>query len=267
MNRHLSEYPPGDPRTIQTFDESIADLKKVTLDDLKKFHASLYGADHAELAVVGDFDATEAQKLAAELFGDWKAKSPYTRIGRTWKKLEVVDRKIETADKANAMFGAVLTVPMVESDPDYPAMLFASTMIGGGSRSRLWMRIREKEGLSYAVQSVFVASPVDKFGQFINIAICNPQNIVKLENSFKDEMNKIIKDGFPADEVDTAKKAFLQERQVGRSDDRSLVRQLQRNAQYGWTMARDAEMEKKISELTPEQVSSAVKRNIDPSAL
>jgi zinc protease len=267
MNRHLSHYPSGDPRTIQTFDESVADLKKLTLDDLKKLHADLYGADHAELAIVGDFDAAEAQKLAAELFGNWKAKTPYVRMGRTWKKLEVVNQKIETPDKTNAMFGAGLTIPMVESDPDYAAMLFANTMIGGGSRSRLWLRIREKEGLSYVVQSAFIASPVDKFGQFLGIAICNPQNIVKLESSFKDEMTKIVNEGFPADEVETAKKAFLQERQVGRSDDRELARQLQRNAQYGWTMARDAELEKKIETLTPAELAAAVKRNIDPSAL
>jgi len=267
MNRHLSMYPLGDPRTIQTFDESVGDLKKVTLDDLKKFHAQLYGASSAELAVIGDFDPAEVQKLATELFGNWKNASPYARVGRTWKKLEVVNRSIETPDKANAMFGAGMTLEMNEGDPDYPAMLFATTMIGGGSRSRLWLRIREKDGLSYAVQSVFVASPVDRFGQFLNIAICNPQNIVKVESAFKDEISKILNDGFPADEVETAKKALLDERQVGRADDRGLVRQLARNAQYGWTMARDAELERKISALSPADVSAAVKRHVDLSSI
>jgi zinc protease len=267
MNRHLSAYPSGDPRQIQTFDESVADLKKLTLADLKKFHTDFYGTNNAELAVIGDFDAAEVQKLATELFGAWKSATPYTRVSRTWKKLEVVNRTIETPDKANAMLGAGMTVDMNEADADYPAMLFANTMIGGGSRSRLWLRIREKEGLSYAVQSVFIAAPIDRFGQFLNIAICNPQNIAKVENAFKDEISKIVTDGFPADEVETARKAFLQERQVGRADDRGLVRQLARNAQYGWTMARDAELERKISALSAADVSAAVKRHIDPSAI
>jgi zinc protease len=267
LNRHLSPYPAGDPRAIQTFDESIADLNKLKLDELKKFHTDFYGANNAELSVVGDFDAAEVQKLATELFGNWKAATPYTRISRSWKRLEVVNRSIETPDKANATLEAGTTLEMSEADPDYPALLFANTMIGGGSRSRLWLRIREKDGLSYAVQSVFIASPVDKFGQFLSIAICNPQNINKVEGALKDEMTKIVTNGFPADEVDTAKKAFLQERQVGRSDDRNLARQLQRNAQYGWTMARDAELENKISALSPADINGAVKRRIDPSAL
>src|SRR5579872_5833187 len=230
MNRHLSAYPPGDPRTIQTFDESMGDLKKLTLDDLKKFHADFFGANNAEMSVVGDFDPAEVQKLATELFGTWKSASPYVRVSRTWKKLEIVNRTIETPDKANAMFGAGMTLEMNEADPDYPAMLFANSMIGGSLRSHLWLRIREKEGLSYVVQSVLVAAPIDRFGQFLSIATCNPQNIVKLESSFKDEMSKIASSGFPDDEVQIAKTAFLQERQVGRSDDRNLARQLQRNA-------------------------------------
>ncbi len=267
LNRHLSSYPPGDPREIQTFDESIADLNKLKSDDLRKFHADFYGANNAELAVVGDFDPAEVQKLAAELFGNWKSSAPYTRVSRTWKKLEVINRTIETPDKTNATFEAGATVDMNEADPDYAPLLFANTMIGGSTQSRLWNRIREKDGLSYGVQSVFMASPVDKFGQFLTLAICNPQNIAKVESAFKEEMAKIVAAGFPADEVETAKKAFLQERQVGRSDDRSLVRQLQRNAQYGWTMARDAELENKISSLSPAEINAAVKRRIDPAAL
>jgi zinc protease len=267
LNRHLNAYPAGDPRAIQTFDESIADLKKLTAADLKKFHSEFYGADHAELAIVGDFDAAEVQKLAAELFGDWKSATPYARVSRQSRKLEVVNRTLETPDKANAVFEAGTTFAMSENDPDYPALLFADHMIGGDPNSHLWLRIREKEGLSYAVQSAFVASPVDNFAQFLTIAICNPQNIVKVETAFKDEIGKILTTGFTPAEVEVAKKAFLDQRQVDRANDAGLARQLVRNAQYGWTMARQAELEQKISALTPADVNAAVKRHIDPASL
>ena len=82
---------------------------------------------------------------------------------------------IETPDKANSFFAAGTTLEMNEGDPDYPALLFANTMIGGSPQSHLWVRIREKEGLSYAVQSVFYAGAVDHFGQFLAVAIANPQ--------------------------------------------------------------------------------------------
>ena len=57
FQRHMSPQERGDVRYVKTIDESIADLKAVTLDDVKKFHADFYGASHGELAVAGDFEA------------------------------------------------------------------------------------------------------------------------------------------------------------------------------------------------------------------
>ena len=88
MNRYLNaSYPPGDPRHSLTIDENIDELKKVTLEEAKKFYTDFYGASNAELAVVGDFDAAEVRKVAEELFGSWKSPKPYS----------VVKRKLEEA--------------------------------------------------------------------------------------------------------------------------------------------------------------------------
>jgi len=66
---------------------------------------------------VGDFDAVEVQKLATELFGEWKSPVPFTQVKRDWKKIEAVDRSIETPDKANAVFLAILTMPSMTTIP------------------------------------------------------------------------------------------------------------------------------------------------------
>ena len=160
-----------------------------------------------------------------------------------------------------------MTFSLNESDPDYPALLFANNLIGGGSRSHLWTRIREKEGLSYAVQSVLNAGAADNFGQFLAIAIANPSNIAKVEASFKDEMSNIMTGGLHADEVAAAKKAFLQQRQMQRADDETLARQLARNDHFGWSMARQASEERKVSELSAEEISAALRRHLDPATL
>ena len=267
LERHLAPYPAGDPRAVLTLDQEIEDLKKATLADAKKFYSDFYGASNAELAVVGDFDAAEIQKLAGELFGNWKSPAPYTLVSRTWQKLDTVSQAIETPDKANAFFAAGMTMSVGQSDPDYPAMLFADTMIGGGTESRLFRRIREKEGLSYLVQSQFQASPTEKFGQFLGVAICNPQNILKVQNSFKDELSNIVNRGFSPEEVETARRAFLEDQQVRRSQDQFLVGLLRRNAQFGWTMARDAEIESHISALSAADINAAVKRDLDLSSI
>src|SRR5262245_46421844 len=82
--RHMNPYPKGHINYIKTFDESIADMKGVTLEDVKKFHKEFYGADNGELAVVGDFDDKAIAKLSGELFGGWKSSRPYARIPQVY---------------------------------------------------------------------------------------------------------------------------------------------------------------------------------------
>jgi zinc protease len=269
MNRFLmSAYPAGDPRAVLTPDETLAELKKVTLADVKRFHSDFYGASNAELAVVGDFDPAAVQKLATELFGSWKSPAPFSVIKRDWRKLTSVDRVFETPDKQNAIFFAASTVAMDQQDPDYPALFIANYILGGNqSKNRLWDRIREKEGLSYGVASAMAIGAQEKFGIFQAIAIANPQNVSKVETAFKEELTKALNQGFTAEEVDQFKKTFLQEQQVQRSQDQQLVRLLAREAELGRTMAREADLEKKISELTPEQVNAVARKWIDPSAI
>src|SRR5262245_17894830 len=79
LQRHLRPYPKGDVRYIPTIDEGIAELKAASLDEAKKFYADLYGAQHGELVVVGDFDAKEVTALATELFGTGKGVQTYSR--------------------------------------------------------------------------------------------------------------------------------------------------------------------------------------------
>jgi zinc protease len=59
----------------------------------------------------------------------------------------------------------------------------------------------------------------------------------------------------------------MQERQVGRSQDGGLVRTLARNAQYGWTMKHDSDLESKIAALTPADILAALKRHIELGAV
>jgi zinc protease len=266
LYRHLAPYPIGDPRATPTPEESLDAMRKVTLDEVKKFYGDFYGASNAELAVVGDFDPAEIQKLAAELLGNWKSPAPYKEISRSWQKLETVSQTFETPDKTNAYFALGNTLAMNQDDADYPTMVIVNLLTGGDPKSRLWMRVREKEGLSYGVQTVFLASEQDKYARLFGVALCAPQNLPKVESAFKDELSKIVRDGFTPEEIETAKKALLEQQQVGRSQDATLARTLVTQEHFGWTMKRTEEHEKFIAALTPQQVNAAAKKYIDPAA-
>ncbi len=266
MQRHMHPYPKGHVKYTATPDETIADLKAATLDDAKKFYADFYGAGNGELSVVGDFDEKEVAKLANDLFSGWKSKMPFTRIADNFKDVAAVNQNFETPDKANSFFIAGLNLNLRDDDPDYPALVLGNYMLGGGFlNSRLAVRIRQKEGLSYGVGSQLAAGALDKTGNFLAFAIYAPQNRDKLEQAFKEELARALKDGFTAEEIANAKTGWLQSRQVSRAQDAELSGKLLGYTFLGRTLAFDADFEKKVEALTPDQITAAMRKHIDPA--
>ena len=262
-----SIYPRGDVRHVGTADEDIEDMNKVTLDEVRKFYQQFYGVSEGEFTVVGQFDKAAVLKQAEELFGDWKTSMKYARILVPYRKITPTNQKIETPDKENAMSFAAELVKMTDEDADYPAMIMANYMLGGSMSSHLGSRIRNKEGFSYGVGSQFSAPIKDDGAEFLAYAISNPQNAPKVEVSMKDEIALTAKNGFTADELAAAQKAWLQERVLRRSQDGTLAGLLAGNERWGRTMQFDQDLDNKVSALTAEQVSGAFRRAIDPAAL
>ena len=267
LQRLLHPYQRGDVRYTGTPDEQIEDIRKVTLDDVRKFYAQFYGATHATLAVNGQFAPPELQKLTADLLGTWQNNVPFTRVPTPYAKVAAANHKIETADKQNALYVAGMNIRMKDEDADYPAMLIANYIFGGSGGSRLFKRIRDKEGLSYGISSGFRVPPQEEGATFTVFAISAPQNTPKVDASFRDELARTVKDGFTADEVAAAKKSWQEEELVGRADDFSLMSDLLGDEQHGRTFQWQAQLEAKVAALTPDQVSAAFRRNVDPAAM
>ncbi len=247
-------------------DEQIAELKKVTLADVKKFYADFYGASDGELVVVGDFDPVETRKVLTELFGTWKSPAPYARLTQNWQKLETVKQVFETPDKANALILGAVTLNLNDDDPDYMALYLANNIFGSSPDSRLFTRIRGKDGLSYGVGSSYSAATEDKFGTIVFQAIANPENAPKVEAAFKEELNRALTQGFMADEVERAKKQWVQDNGVNMAQDAFIAQWLAHYGQYGRSFTRLSETLRQVREMTPDHVNAAFRKFIDPAA-
>jgi len=267
LQRQLNPYPRGDVRYVGTPDEQIDDLRKVTLDDVKQFYAKFYGAAHATIAINGQFAAPEQQKLAAELLGNWANSTAFTRVPTPYHKTAAADRKIETPDKQNALYMAGINIRLKDEDPDYAAMVIANYIFGGSGGSRLFKRVRDKEGLSYGIGSGFRVPPKEEGATFSVYAISNPQNAPKVDASVRDELARTLRDGFTPDEVAEAKKSWQQEQLVNRADDYELMSDLIGDERYGRTFQWQGDLEAKVAALTPDQVSAAFRKYIDPAAM
>ena len=148
------------------------------------------------------------------------------------------------------------------------ALVLGNVVLGGGAlSSRLANRIRQKEGISYGVGSGLQANPFDKAGFFYTYAIYAPENVERLEAAFKEEVNKILKEGITEEELASAKKFVAQNGLLGRSNDRQLSGKLNSYQYLKRDLKWDAAYEEAISKLTVNDVNNALRKNIDPAKI
>ena len=267
LARYLKDYPRGHPNYTPSIDERIELLQGTTLEDAKACYRDLYGATGADFAAVGDFDAPELARLVDELFGRWKSPQPFERVPAHYFEKAALDNEVDTPDKANAVLRGGLNVRMRDDDPDFPALLLANYLLGGTSSARLPARVREKEGLSYSTYSSFNASPFDRSAELRLSSIFAPQNRARVAQAVREELERALREGFDADEVAAGKKSLLDARRLARAQDGALVGRLAGYLFARRTFAWDIELEKRIAALTPEEVSAALRKYVDPARL
>ncbi len=267
LARHGNPYPVGDPRYAPTLEESIADNDAVNLDAVRRFHAQFYGASNAELAIVGDFDPEATRALVTELFGQWKSPSPYARVPEPFVPNQPAALRFAVPDKANAFLLGVERIPLDDLNPDYPALIVASFILGDSSSARIPDRLRQKEGLSYGAGTFFQPSAIDANSAIGAYAIFAPENLAKVRTGFSEEFDRAVKGGFTDAEVAAAKTGVLQARHLGRTEDGRIAGALTSQEFLGRTFAISGAVDAAIEKLTPQDVNAALRKYFKPGEM
>lgn len=144
-NNHPYHRPvKGYPKTV----------KGIALDEVVEFYKQHYLPEGSKFIVVGDVDVETLKKELEELFKGWLGKAPsYPKVEKPDFRpgKEVVPKEVS---QANIVIGHI---GVRRSNPDFIKLYVANQILGGGGLvSRLFDRIREKGGYSYAVYSAFI---------------------------------------------------------------------------------------------------------------
>ena len=264
VDMELNPFKKGDVRYNGSVDDSIAIYKAATLADAKRFHATMYGADNGKFALVGDFDAAQVESQLTDLFGNWTAKNKFARLSEGAPGPKPNTRQAETPEKANAFYLAQLPIKLKDTDPDYPAVILIDDVIGGGTNSRMFSRLRQKDGISYGAGSFMSASAFEQNGTLGMYAIYAPQNMERVKLGIKEELERYVRDGMTEAELDAAKKSQMQQRQTSRAQDGAVAGGHVNNLKVGRTFARSAELDAQIMAVTLAQANAAIKKYIQP---
>ena len=269
LARKMMPYPADDIRATLPVEQQIEQLKSVTLEDVVKLYEQQIGNQSGELVAVGDFDIEEITPLIQDSVKTLTSNVSYQRIGNTpFLDVKGGHETIVTPDKKNAFYISAHQIPVGRLHPDYPALVVGNHVLGGGAlSSRLADRVRQQEGLSYTVGSMYRTYTKEGHGRIMIYAISNPANSDKVVSVINEEIEKLIKDGVTQDEVTKAVDSRLQSSAVSRSTDSGIAGILGSLLAADRDIQSTKDLEDQMKALTPEQVNAAIRKYINPEKL
>jgi len=270
MARHFDTYPAGDPRAYISVEERIKQVSNASLDDVERFHADFWGTARGEVVIVCDFDDESAEGLIRELFAGWASKAPYARILSEPRDVPATRIFVNTPDKENAFYRARVNLTLRDDDADYAPLTLANYVFGGGSglSNRLIDRVRQREGLSYGAGAWLAVSSRDRASSWQMYALVAPQNVARLEQAMREEIDRLLKDGLTEKEIADAREGLLQQRLLARSEDGTLAAAWSEYLDLGRTFTSfSAPFEERIRALTAAEVNAAVRRHLNPARM
>ncbi len=263
MTEAFDDYPKGHPSAFRKVDEQIADLKKVTSERLNKLYSSHFNVANGYIAVVGDVEPASMSAGLEKRLGGLQGDVQYAKIEDKTKEVSGLEKWIETPDKANAQLYIAHVVDVNPKADDYHATYIANQIFGGsGFASRLMQRIRVKEGYSYGTGSGIQMKYDEDEGFFYMSAIAAPENMKKVVGAYKEEVQKVLDEGFTQKEVTDAINGALKSLRVTWSNESYIARMLNGNKELNRDIRWFQEYQDKLPKVTLEQVNAAFAKHI-----
>ncbi|MCQ9617002.1 insulinase family protein [Paenalcaligenes niemegkensis] len=266
LARHDNPWSKDDIRYTPSFDEAIADAKDLNRADLLAFHERFYGTGDIRFSAAGSFDPDAVKKALTRGLSSWKKAPHYERAGDPFRKVAPELFNIDTPDKANAFYLAKQNIKLQDSEKDFAALYLANYMLGQSATSRLWNRVRVDEGLSYDVRSVLSVSSYEPSATWSLYAIHAPENSERVDATIKEEVQKVLTEGFSDDEVRESVDAILKYRQLARSQDRALASTWLSYLDLDRTFAWSQSIDDALSKLDAKTVNTVVRQYLDAEA-
>ena len=193
-NQPLGRPIEGTRETVPTFDH------KTTVG----FHAREFSYSNLVVAAAGNVDHGRLVELAAVAFDGCESGAgsrPYSVDASQPRPAApiLIEQKSEL-EQAHLLVAAPW--PDALSNDRYAASLLAS-IIGGGTSSRLWQKVREEHGLAYSVGAA--GSAFSDVGVFIIYAGTSPQHLDQVFDLSLGELREVVHNNVSEEELRIAK--------------------------------------------------------------
>jgi len=189
------------PYGFPTFGSRSA-VESITREDLLDFYKKNYVAKNTVISVAGNVEPHYVVEKIKTLFTDLPdtpppdLNNPYEPAPLLWRE----DFRRSDLDSAWLFIG--YQTPDINS-PDYLPVELAHFIIGGGMNSRMWIKLREEQGLAYDLGSSM--DPLYGPGHMITYIATDPSNVNKVRKTILDEIREMRNGNITDEEIETMK--------------------------------------------------------------
>jgi zinc protease len=253
--------PSGDPVLREV---TPATVGKVTLDDVKQFHAATFRPDLTTIVVIGDVTPEEAKAVIGKWFGDWKAAGPKPNTELPPVPLNKPSAA-NVADRQAVQDSVTLSeqVDLNRFDPDYYPLQLGNHVLGGGFyATRLYHDLRQVAGYVYTVDVGLRAS--ESRATYTVDYGCNPENVSKARALIQRDLEQMRTQDVSPAELQQAKALLLRQIPLSESSEDSVAGGILGRALIGLPLDEPIEAAKRYSELNADQVKAAFEKYVRP---
>lgn len=203
-------HPYGEIETEET-------VKKITIDDVKKYYNTYWKPNIGYLVFVGDITTEKAKQLATKHFGKWaKGVVPKTIIPFPSVAKKTIIAIVDRPQSVQSNISIIAPIALKPGEPNVIPASITASILGGGASGRLYKNLRETHGFTYGAYSSI--SSDRHIGTFTAGASVRNEKTDSSIGEFFNEFNRICKQPVGEDEV------FMVKKELAGSFSRSLER-------------------------------------------
>lgn len=254
-------YPENHPNYQTPVEVLIADIDKVTVDDLKAFHAEFYGPKSLKIVAIGDLDSKKFENQVQKNFKGWTG-------GKTYQKAvpapasQKTEEVVFMEDKTSVSVSMGIPIGIGEEHTDYLPLMMGTYVLGGNFSARLMSTVRDKEGLTYGIGSNISGTTLSD-GNWSLFATFAPNLLDQGMASTMREVQNWVENGITREELEAKKSTISGSAKVRLATTRGLANYIHDLAQRGKPVSYADQYFEDIEALTLEQVNSTIKKYID----
>lgn len=236
-------------------------LRAITRNEIVRFHSQQYSPPGAFLAISGDITPEEALARVDKYFASWKqSQAPAVSVAAP----PAPARKVLLVDKPDAVQTQIVVgkLGIKRNDPDYFPLLLGNQIFGGSFNSRLNMKLRAKEGLTYGARSRFETQR--EAGSFIATTFTRTEETAKTIGMLLDLLKEFRQNPATEAELKEAKAYLTGSFAITSETPEQVASRVLAASQYGLPADYWDRYRENILSVTPDQIAAAVNRHIDP---